>query len=322
MPTRGKTPTQRGNPPPPDNDAFSDDAPTAFDPGEGKWLDSATDPSATDPSATDPSATDPLADDASSRTVLGVPSAPTAIAAPPVSAAPGRTQRAQSDRPLESPPVERPVDSSLMKAMEDRPRRQAKQQAPVDTSMTKATPDQRKRQRPQSEPPIDSSLMKTRPEGPQRQRRSEPSHAKTTVDDPMQAKTLPFDRSAKKPSADPLLATTTPYSRAMKQAAKASALAPEPKPADPPPVIRAISMMTPVDPNARAAPKPEREPPHVQLRAMADKSRAQQQNLGNLAPPYDPAEARARTVRDYALWGSLAVALAAVIALVVWLVGT
>jgi hypothetical protein len=89
-------------------------------------------------------------------------------------------------------------------------------------------------------------------------------------------------------------------------------------PADP--QMRAISMKTPGDPNAEPPKKLEREMPHIQLRAMSEMSRANQQLLGNLAPPYDPAQARARTVRDYVMWGSLAVALAAVIALVVWVV--
>lgn len=87
----------------------------------------------------------------------------------------------------------------------------------------------------------------------------------------------------------------------------------------------AISMKTPADPKLAPVPKPqqEREMPHVKLRAMSEVARAQQpQNLGNLAPPYDPAEARARTVRDYVVWGSLAVIIASAIALAVWFVAT
>ena len=40
------------------------------------------------------------------------------------------------------------------------------------------------------------------------------------------------------------------------------------------------------------------------------------------APPYDPAEARARSMRDYVVWGCVGVMLASVIALGVWFVGT
>jgi len=87
--------------------------------------------------------------------------------------------------------------------------------------------------------------------------------------------------------------------------------------------IRTISMKTPANPNLKPVPKPEREMPHVRLRAMSEVAPARQpQNLGNLAPPYDPAEARKRSVRDYVLWGSLAVILASAIALAVWLVAS
>ena len=85
--------------------------------------------------------------------------------------------------------------------------------------------------------------------------------------------------------------------------------------------IKAISMKTPYDENA-----PKREikapvMPAVKLRAMSEVSRAQtHQNLGNLAPPYDPKEARAKSVRDYILWGCVAVIIASAIAVVVWFV--
>jgi hypothetical protein len=84
--------------------------------------------------------------------------------------------------------------------------------------------------------------------------------------------------------------------------------------------IKAISMKTPA---AGSAPPKEPEPPvlpHVKLRALSEVTKAQHspQNLGNLAPPYDPAAARARSVREYIVWGSLAVILASGIALVVW----
>lgn len=95
------------------------------------------------------------------------------------------------------------------------------------------------------------------------------------------------------------------------------------QPAAPAPRIQAISMKTPASPNLRPVEKPDREMPHVKLRAMSEVARAQQpQHLGNLAPPYDPAEARKRSMREYVVWGSLAVMLASAIALVVWFVAT
>lgn len=87
--------------------------------------------------------------------------------------------------------------------------------------------------------------------------------------------------------------------------------------------IRAISMKTPADPNLKPVEKNEREMPHVKLRAMSEVARAQQpQNLGNLAAPYDPTEARKRTAREMVIWGSLVVILASAIALGVWFVAT
>lgn len=87
--------------------------------------------------------------------------------------------------------------------------------------------------------------------------------------------------------------------------------------------IQSISMKTPADPSIKPIAKIEREMPHVKLRAMSELAKAQQpQNLGNLAPPYDPAEARARSMRDYVVWGCVGVILASAIALGVWFVGT
>lgn len=83
--------------------------------------------------------------------------------------------------------------------------------------------------------------------------------------------------------------------------------------------FKAISMKSP-----DGATKKEPEPPvlpAVKLRAISEFHRAQTpQNLGNLAPPYDPHEARKRTARDFIMWGCIAVILASVIALVVWFV--
>lgn len=96
-------------------------------------------------------------------------------------------------------------------------------------------------------------------------------------------------------------------------------------PSDPPkpaPKIVTISMKTPADPNLKPV-VPEREMPHIKLRAMSEMSRsAIPLNLGNLAPPYDPEAARKRTVREYLVWASIAVMLACAIALVVWFVAT
>jgi hypothetical protein len=84
--------------------------------------------------------------------------------------------------------------------------------------------------------------------------------------------------------------------------------------------IVATSMKTPA---IAAKPKVERELPYIKLRAMSEVSRAQASlDLGNLAPPYDPAEARKRSLREYVVWGSLAVVLACGIALVVWFAAT
>lgn len=83
--------------------------------------------------------------------------------------------------------------------------------------------------------------------------------------------------------------------------------------------FKAISMKSP-----DGATKQEPEPPvlpAVKLRAISEFHRAQTpQNLGNLAPPYDPHEARKRTAQDYVMWGCIAVILASAIALVVWFV--
>lgn len=85
----------------------------------------------------------------------------------------------------------------------------------------------------------------------------------------------------------------------------------------------AISMKTPANPNLAPVAKVEREMPHVKLRAMSEVAKQQHpQNLGNLAPPYDAAEARARSVRDLVVWGSVAVIIASAIALVVWFVAS
>jgi hypothetical protein len=88
--------------------------------------------------------------------------------------------------------------------------------------------------------------------------------------------------------------------------------------------IQSYSMKTP---GAQSPPEPASQPtpmvPRPKLRALAEvaqhaSSTGPVQNLGNLAQPYDPKEARARKVREYVIWGCVAVILASVIALVVW----
>jgi hypothetical protein len=84
--------------------------------------------------------------------------------------------------------------------------------------------------------------------------------------------------------------------------------------------IQAISMKTPGGPGGLGEPNPPTPIlPRPKLRAVSEVTPAQApQNLGHVAPPYDPEEARARKVREYVIWGCVAVMLASVIALVVW----
>lgn len=86
--------------------------------------------------------------------------------------------------------------------------------------------------------------------------------------------------------------------------------------------IQAISMKTP---GSHGKPAPENPPtpilPRPKLRAISEVTPAKQpQNFGTVAQPYDPREARARAMREYVIWGCLAVILASAIALVVWFV--
>jgi len=65
-----------------------------------------------------------------------------------------------------------------------------------------------------------------------------------------------------------------------------------------------------------------RVPLHVQLRSMAEVAGRNDTpvKLGNLAPPRDPRQARARRVRDNVVWACVAVVLACAISLAIWLV--
>jgi hypothetical protein len=91
--------------------------------------------------------------------------------------------------------------------------------------------------------------------------------------------------------------------------------------------IRAISMRDQVDaqnrrPNEQHDPHNPRVPLHVQLRSIAEASGRHREvrNLGHLAPPRDPRQARARHRRGNLLWACAALALAGSIALAIWLV--
>jgi hypothetical protein len=104
---------------------------------------------------------------------------------------------------------------------------------------------------------------------------------------------------------------------------KGPAVAEAPAAAKPLQKIVTISMKTPASPKLAPVEVPEHEKPHIKLRALSEVSRAQiPLDLGNLAPPYDPDEARKRTLKEYLLWGSIAVILACVIALAVWFAAT
>lgn len=85
--------------------------------------------------------------------------------------------------------------------------------------------------------------------------------------------------------------------------------------------IRVISMKDP--PSVPWPPRDEpRVPLHVQLRSMAELSRRNDTpvSLGRLAPPRDPRQARARRLRDNAVWACVAIALASLVAVAVWLI--
>lgn len=84
--------------------------------------------------------------------------------------------------------------------------------------------------------------------------------------------------------------------------------------------IQAISMKSPSEPAAAQGSPGTPMLARPKLRAMSEITPVKQQNLGHVAPPYDPEAARARKVREYVIWGCVAVILASAIALVVWFV--
>ena len=85
------------------------------------------------------------------------------------------------------------------------------------------------------------------------------------------------------------------------------------------PPIRVISMKDRDDGKTRF--DQPRVPLHVQLRSLAELSvhGAAQRDLGHLAPPRDPRQARVRQIRRYALRAGVALGLATLIAFAIWL---
>lgn len=85
----------------------------------------------------------------------------------------------------------------------------------------------------------------------------------------------------------------------------------------------AISMKTPMDQPRDDAPGQTPIVKRPKLRAISEITplpHAQPKNLGYLAPPRDPAEARSRRTRDMVIWSSMAVIVASVVALVIWFI--
>jgi len=84
--------------------------------------------------------------------------------------------------------------------------------------------------------------------------------------------------------------------------------------------IRVISMKDHEAPKPRA--EEARVPLHVQLRSMAEVAGLHDApvDLGNLAPPRDPRQARARRLRANVVWAGVAIVLACVISLAIWFI--
>jgi len=83
--------------------------------------------------------------------------------------------------------------------------------------------------------------------------------------------------------------------------------------------IRVISMK---DATAGRRPTDERRAVQVQLRTIADVRRRHQTpvDLGHLAPPRDPRQARKRRLVDNIVWGCIAIMLACGVMLAIWLI--
>lgn len=97
--------------------------------------------------------------------------------------------------------------------------------------------------------------------------------------------------------------------------------------------LRVVSMKTPgVRAHRTAGPAPGDVPsgragapgrapqPVPRIRALSEVNAhaTPPRGLGNLAPPRDPKESRARRVRDAVIWGSVAVILACGVTLAIW----
>ena len=85
--------------------------------------------------------------------------------------------------------------------------------------------------------------------------------------------------------------------------------------------IRVISMKDHAE-AARPRPEEARVPLHVQLRSIAEVAGLHDAPvaLGNLAPPRDPRQARARRLRANVLWAGVAIVLACAISLAIWFI--
>ncbi len=82
--------------------------------------------------------------------------------------------------------------------------------------------------------------------------------------------------------------------------------------------IRVMSMKTPHAADQPARPALERSSPKVTLRPATEPPKPV--NLGFLAAPRDPAQARARRTHDNIIWGCVAVIIAALVALAIWFI--
>ncbi|MBA3542800.1 MAG: hypothetical protein H0T79_24495 [Deltaproteobacteria bacterium] len=84
--------------------------------------------------------------------------------------------------------------------------------------------------------------------------------------------------------------------------------------------VQAISMKTPAELASERAGRPEL--PKVKLRAMGEVNRQRSITppMGNLALPFNPKEARERRWWSNTFWGAIAVIIASLVALAIWLV--
>jgi hypothetical protein len=91
--------------------------------------------------------------------------------------------------------------------------------------------------------------------------------------------------------------------------------------------IKVMSMKTPEELAGKLPPAPassDHIPQKPQLRSMAEVAPTRAAlggHMGNLAPPRDTQEVRGRRARSNAFWGAMALAIAVVVAALVWLLG-